>query len=1048
MVILHGVWASVSQYGPGLVLWAEEKALFDRVQQFAPISDFFPRLAKHLEGKAQPEWHPFAVSGNALRKIVQDTMESSTKRKRIPQVFLDLELPTQNDNPIFNCSSWLSDQQARVFTQPWRTPAIHLSPEITLTWLIFENWHKLNTEDDESLMFWRKACLLALYSLIHGTYRPFLFDNELGIQTKWQIDAATLNNQIQSLAERMPQGCLSHWHPRLGKKSRETALKTFLDNMIDHIIRVFPGPLFFANLPARRKKKTNPLDQLARPFLKSLLFSQNAISAPRDLQNAFVALVSNWLQPVTGASKPWQLCFTLIPPEIGTARIDDLDPKMKLWRLAFSLQSSRDASNHIFAGEIWDLSVPIEMSSGKTLAELLMRDLGRALNHYPKLREALHQPYPEYIDLTTEEAYKFLSEQSHHLTTAGFSVCYPDWWKKNKKKLKTKLKLDGGVFDKNSMMGFDTMVKFSWQAAVGDKKMTHSEFKKLVDNQLTLLPIDGQWVEISQEDLFSAVNFFSENPAKGEMRLLDAFQMGIEGSELETSEDQDIDFRGALTEIFARNNQSFPDITPPETLNGTLRPYQKRGLSWLVFHQRLGFGCCLADDMGLGKTVQLLALLLQEREEKKGKFHSKPTLLICPMSVVGNWYREAKKFAPSLQIMIHHGNSRLVEDDFINRHRHYDLILTTYQLANRDKETLNKIKWHRIALDEAQNIKNPATQQTQAIQSFACKHAIALTGTPVENKLAELWSIMEFLNPGYLGSLKTFQNRFATPIEKQQNKEKAQLLRKITQPFILRRLKTDQTIIKDLPEKNEFKVYCDLTDEQASIYQAYVNQKLNEIENASQRERSQLVLTTLTKLKQICNHPAHFLKDHSEIRGRSGKLMRLTEMLEEALEEGDKSLIFTQYSEMGTILESYLGETFHQETLFLHGGIPQKKRQEMVDHFQSEDGPGIFILTVKTGGTGLNLTAASHVFHYDRWWNPAVENQATDRAFRIGQTKNVQVHKMIAIGTLEDRIDALIEKKKDLADHVVTGDESWLNDLSTDNLREIMSLSFDDGFKI
>jgi len=976
-------------------------------------------------------------------------MEPSSKRKRIPQVFLDLELPCEKDAPIFNCHSWVQND-GPTYAQPWRTPAIHLSPELTMTWLLFEKWNTLDTRFDQSLAFWRRATLLALYSLIHGTYRPLLFDNEEGIKSKWILDSAILSNQIQNLAEKMPPGCLAHWHPRFGKKSRETVLKLFLNDMIDYVIRVFPGPRYLANMPSRKKKKQNPLDQLARPFLKSLLQQVNSVSAPRDLQAAFVALLSNWLQPVSGTSKLWQTCFTLIPPEIGDADIEDLDPDIPLWRLAFSLQSTRDLSHHVFAGEIWDLSIPIEMSSGKTLAELLLRDLGRALNHFPKLKECLDQPYPEYIDLTTTEAFSFLSEDSHHLSSAGFTVAFPPWWKKNRVKLKTKLKLDSGVFDKKSLLGFDTMVKFEWQAAIGGKEMNPRLFQKLVQNKLTLIPFEGEWIELHQEDLLAAVDFFSEKPIKGEMPLMEAFQMGLEGSDLQTTKDESIDFKGVLAEIFQKNDVAFPDVKPPSTLKGTLRPYQERGLSWLIFHQRMGFGCCLADDMGLGKTIQLLALLLFERIEAgvQGRFTGKPTLLICPMSVVGNWYREARKFAPSLRVMIHHGNTRLQDDDFIHSFTRYDLIITTYQLANRDKETFDQISWHRIALDEAQNIKNPVTQQTKAIHGFKTRHAVALTGTPVENKLSELWSIMEFLNQGYLGSLKSFQTRFATPIEKQQNKNKALLLRKITQPFILRRLKSDKSIICDLPEKNEFKVYCDLTEEQASIYQAYVDQKLNEIEQTAKNKRSQIILTMLTKLKQICNHPAHFLKDESEIHNRSGKLMRLREMLEEALEEGDKSLIFTQYSEMGFILETYLHEQFNVGTMFLHGGIPQKKRQEMVDRFQDEDGPEIFILTVKTGGTGLNLTAASHVFHFDRWWNPAVEDQATDRAYRIGQTQNVQVHKMIAIGTLEDRIDTLIDKKKELADHIITGDESWLTQLSSDNLREIVSLSFEDGFTL
>jgi SNF2 family DNA or RNA helicase len=304
---------------------------------------------------------------------------------------------------------------------------------------------------------------------------------------------------------------------------------------------------------------------------------------------------------------------------------------------------------------------------------------------------------------------------------------------------------------------------------------------------------------------------------------------------------------------------------------------------------------------------------------------------------------------------------------------------------------------------------------------------------------------MEFLNPGYLGSLKNFQSKFAVPIERQNDKKKAQLLRRLTQPFILRRLKSDKTIIQDLPEKIEIKTYCDLTEEQAAMYQAYVSQQLNEIEGAQGIKRNQLVLTTLMKLKQICNHPAHFLADQSDLEERSGKMMRLREMLEEALEEGDKSLIFTQFTEMGHLLQRYLEKVFNQEVLFMHGGVSQTKRQELVDQFQKRKNTKLFILTVKTGGTGLNLTAANHVFHYDRWWNPAVENQATDRAYRIGQKQSVQVHKFIASGTLEDRIDMMIEKKKELAENIIGNDEGWLTQLSTDALRDILTLSQSEG---
>ena len=396
------------------------------------------------------------------------------------------------------------------------------------------------------------------------------------------------------------------------------------------------------------------------------------------------------------------------------------------------------------------------------------------------------------------------------------------------------------------------------------------------------------------------------------------------------------------------------------------------------------------------------------------------------------------------RVMIHHGSARLSKHAFMRVYENYDLIITTYHLINRDLDIFHNIRWHRVTLDEAQNIKNPSAQQSQAIHQMNAVKRICLTGTPVENKLSELWSILEFLNPGYLGSLKSFQTRFAVPIERQQDKKKAELLRKLTQPFILRRLKTDQSIIQDLPEKIEMKVYCDLTEDQAAMYQAYVESQLNEIENAQGITRNQLVLTTLMKLKQICNHPVHFLQDGSKLLERSGKLMRLHEMLEEALAEGDSSLIFTQFTEMGKLLEQYLTKEFHQRVLFMHGGLSQPRRQELVDTFQNGRNQ-IFILTVKTGGTGLNLTAANHVFHYDRWWNPAVENQATDRAFRIGQKRAVQVHKLIAIGTLEDRIDMMIEKKKELAENIIGTDESWLANLSTDALKDILTLSLNEG---
>jgi intein/homing endonuclease/superfamily II DNA or RNA helicase len=448
----------------------------------------------------------------------------------------------------------------------------------------------------------------------------------------------------------------------------------------------------------------------------------------------------------------------------------------------------------------------------------------------------------------------------------------------------------------------------------------------------------------------------------------------------------------------------------------------------------------VANNILCHNTIQLISLLLHDRED--GAQASAPTLLICPMSIVGNWQRELQRFAPSLSVMVHHGHDRLAGEAFIEEARRHDVVITTYALALRDKEDLRSLDWEYVVIDEAQNIKNEAAKQTQAIKSLNARHRIALTGTPVENRLAELWSIMEFLNPGYLGSGQDFRKQFALPIERYHDAEKAETLKRLIQPFVLRRLKTDKAIIQDLPDKMEMRVFCNLTQEQASLYEAVVQEMIEKIEEADGIERRGLVLAALMKLKQVCNHPAHFIGDGSRLAGRSGKLARLEEMLEEVLAEGDKALVFTQFAEMGALLRHHLQETLGCEVLFLHGGTNKKQRDLMVQRFQQEKrGAPIFILSLKAGGVGLNLTAANHVFHFDRWWNPAVENQATDRAFRIGQQRNVQVHKFVCVGTLEERIDAMIEQKKELAESIIGSGENWLTELSTAELKDLFRLS-------
>jgi SNF2 family DNA or RNA helicase len=451
-----------------------------------------------------------------------------------------------------------------------------------------------------------------------------------------------------------------------------------------------------------------------------------------------------------------------------------------------------------------------------------------------------------------------------------------------------------------------------------------------------------------------------------------------------------------------------------------------------------GFGACLADDMGLGKTVQFLATLLTAREAGE---EIRPSLLVCPTSVAENWINEARRFAPSLKLIVHHGPDRAAGDAFDTLVKDYDLVVTTYPLTHRDRALLLRPTWEYLALDEAQNVKNAATAQARSVRSLKARRKVALTGTPVENRLAELKAVFDFLSPGLLGSEETFRKAFSVPIERHHDPKAAARLRRLTAPFLLRRLKTDPTVEPDLPEKIETKEHVGLTREQASLYKATTKSLLEGIGRAKGAARRARVLVLLLRLKQICDHPALFLADGSKLEGRSAKVNRLIELLEETWAEKRPALLFTQFAEMGRLLVRALKDRFGGEVLFLHGGVPRKARDEMVRHFQEdEDAPLFFVLSLKAGGSGLNLTHASHVFHVDRWWNPAVEDQATDRVFRIGQTRHVQVHKFVCRGTLEERIDAMIDEKKELARSIVGAGESWLTRLTDSELADLVAL--------
>jgi len=837
-------------------------------------------------------------------------------------------------------------------------------------------------------------------------------------------------------------------------------------------------------------------------WLAGMLGKESIVVASPAGRQELVRRVRTWISGLEerGASSAWRLMLRLNEPtDTGTK---DEDP---YWGLSFHLQSVDRPNLVLDASDIWMLPGDSATLSGKRIdgpQELLLGELGRASRIYPKLEKALEDSEPIELLLSTKQAYEFLREIKPVLLEQGFGVSVPDWWDSPMARLGARLRLESDELPPlatsglsasaaGTQLGLGTLVRYRWEIALGDTTLSLNEFENLAGKRQPLVKVNGRWVEIRPEDVQAAIKFIRENPG-GEMPVGDALRLAYASDVRQTGiQIVGMDASGWLSALINSEaaGKVLQALEPPGTFRGTLRPYQLRGLSWMYFMERLGFGLCLADDMGLGKTIQLLALLAHEREVLKAEREAGtavpppppaspiassgdsaetlnpdapppqapkaplpmgPTLLVVPMSVVGNWIHETARFCPHLKVLVHHGSTRLQGDTLLKQILESDMVVTTYALAHRDKDQLGLVRWRRIVLDEAQYIKNPAAKQAQAVRSLESDRRIALTGTPVENRLSELWSIMDFLNPGYLGSSHGFRQRFGIAIERYKDRTRSEQLRGLVRPFVLRRLKTDPTVVADLPDKLESREYCHLTTEQASLYEGCVRRMLMEVDKAEGIHRRGLVLSALIKLKQICNHPSQMLKDFEGSSGtppehaRSGKCVRLLEMLDEVIAEGDNSLIFTQFRQMGHLLESMLRHRFGKDILFLHGGTPAKQREQMIQRFQKADGSSpILLLSLKAGGVGLNLTAATHVFHFDRWWNPAVENQATDRAYRIGQTRTVQVHKFVVRGTLEERIDQMIEQKIELAQNIIGDGERWLTELSTDQLRDLLTLRED-----
>ena len=585
-----------------------------------------------------------------------------------------------------------------------------------------------------------------------------------------------------------------------------------------------------------------------------------------------------------------------------------------------------------------------------------------------------------------------------------------------------------GKLPGTGLLSLSNLLDFKWEIALGDRLYTPDEFGKMVQKMRGIVRLTDGYAFIEEKEISALLGNIQKNSAPSGPKLL---QIALSG-----------EYQGAPVKLHAAARKLMdtlmqPDaVTLPNGLHATLRPYQLRGFEWLYKNTKLGIGSLLADDMGLGKTLQVLTTLLRLKED--GTLSGgKKVLVVAPTSLLTNWQKEAERFTPSLQTHIYHGPGRSLKPL-----EQADVLLTTYGVVRSEATGFQKIEWLITIIDEAQNIKNLETEQTKAVKKLKSGVNIAMSGTPVENRLSEYYSVLEFANRGYLGSVKEFTDTFAKPIEVDRNHAALHRFQRITAPFIMRRLKTDKNIIGDLPDKVETNQFCTLTPEQAALYQNVVADSLNAIEESKEEgiQRHGLVLKMLTSLKQVCNHPSQFLKRKEADPQFSGKSQRLLELLTQILESGEKTLIFTQYREMGDLLMPMLEKTLGEKAAFLHGGVSRKERDMMVQNFQHNRQAKVLLLSLKAGGTGLNLTAASNVIHYDLWWNPAVEAQATDRAFRIGQQRNVQVHRFITQGTFEEKIDAMLQTKKELANLAVASGEKWIGELSTAELRELVAI--------
>ena len=1060
MSLLHATWlpairTSGSSGQPALLIWADTW-----------------RVATPEGPGLTPALHPFTLEPDDLKAWLQDrdlmpggsidataclTLPSRTVKPRKSRSKTAepaheeptwTGLPMQAGEPIPKQTEWW----------PWQVQGLAVEPSAATEWLSRLPLSGRNPDLADELRWWSHLQRWALSLVARGRWIPQMeLSKGEGYphRARWVplLNREEDRRRLEDLAASLPlvATCALPWREPMGRRSnRMTRLRPEAMRAANPVACCRPrsGRLRVATLledlvDAQLRKDFEPSTDGLDPLLtlwQDALGSETGVIEIGDEQAERLASASfHWREGIAGDFAAARTCLELQTPAEGE----------ELWELRFGLQAESDPSLKLPAAAAW-ASGADKLQLGEVTVEqpgeVLLEGLGRALTVFPPIERGLETATPDTMQLTPAEAFVLVRTAARQLRDAGVGVDLPPSLSGGLAS-RLGLAIKAELPERSSGFSLGESLDWNWDLMIGGVTLTLRELERLSGKRSPLVRHKGAWIELRPNDLRNAERFCGANP---ELSLDDALRItATEGDLLMRLPVHRFDAGPRLQAVLEQyHQQKAPDPLPaPEGFCGQLRPYQERGLGWLAFLNRFDQGACLADDMGLGKTIQLLAFLQHLKAEQELK---RPVLLVAPTSVLTNWRREAEAFTPELAVREHYGPRRPSTPAALRKAlKDVDLVLTSYGLLQRDSELLESQDWQGVVIDEAQAIKNPSAKQSQAARDLARpakgnRFRIALTGTPVENRVSELWALMDFLNPKVLGEEDFFRQRYRMPIERYGDMASLRDLKARVGPFILRRLKTDKTIISDLPEKVELSEWVGLSKEQKSLYSKTVEDTLDAIARAPRGQRHGQVLGLLTRLKQICNHPALALSENAvdeSFLGRSAKLQRLEEILDEVIEAGDRALLFTQFAEWGHLLKAWMQQRWKAEVPFLYGGTRKSERQAMVDRFQEDPrGPQLFLLSLKAGGVGLNLTRASHVFHIDRWWNPAVENQATDRAYRIGQTNRVMVHKFITSGSVEEKIDRMIREKSRLAEDVIGSGEDWLGSLGGDQLRDLVAL--------